>query len=136
MWFVWVLRRKKLTRWAADWTHEDLAPSPLGRVEVRGAPSQREILWGGRRMMERGGWSGCCQELPLLSLRVTQWPLDIVWSCRGSHKGHSQGSEPDLCGPHSGPLSLSPFSLLPIPSPSPCCCPKYFLERKSGQQRY
>lgn len=136
MWFVLVLRRKKLTRWDADWIHKGLAPSLLYKVEVHGAQSKRKILWGGRQMMEGEGWSKCCQELPPLSLRVTQWSLDIVWSCRGSHKERSQGSEADLCGPYSGPLFLSPFLLLPIPSPSLSCFPKYFQERKSGQQRY
>lgn len=51
-------------------------------------------------------------------------------------QGHSQENETDLCGPCSGPLFLSPLLFLYIPAPSPSCFPKYFLERKPGQQRY
>lgn len=55
-----------------------------------------------------GGWSGCCQELPLLSLRVTQQPLDIIGPAEEATKGHSQ--EVSLIyGPTQVPLFLSPF---------------------------
>lgn len=87
-------------------------------------------------MAEGAGREQMLQELPPLSRKVTQWSLDIVWSSRGSRKGHSQGNGVDLCGPRAGPLFLTPSLLLLMLSPSPSSFPKYFLERKSGQQRY
>lgn len=64
-------------------------------------------------MAEGAGREQMLQEPPPLSLKVTQWSLDIVWSSRGSHKGHSQGNGVDLCGPRAGPLFLTPFLLPP-----------------------
>lgn len=68
-------------------------------------------------MAAGAGRAQMLQELPPLSLKVTQRSLDIVWSSRGSHRGHSQGNGVDRCGPCAGPLLLTPFLLLPTLSP-------------------